>query len=149
MNAMKSISSASTPCYSLTRRNAVYCQLNFCKSSWMCSMGGGGSLRTAYVTTPWSQIVHVLLCSPVMLHLLQFRQGCKVICAPCVRRLFRQSSVGQSSHDLCSWLLGSTGLRGRKPDTMVTRLCWKDLLRIVKKCTQNTYLLSWKEQAWC
>lgn len=38
------------PCSSLARRNAVYCQLNLCKSSWMCSTGGGGSLRTAYMT---------------------------------------------------------------------------------------------------
>lgn len=126
----------------------VYCQLNFCKSSWMYSMRNGGSLRIAYVTTPWIQIVHVLLCSPVTLQLLQFRQGYKVICAPCVRRLFHQSSVGQSSHDLCSWLLGSAGLRGRKPDTMVTRICWKDLLGILKKCTQNTRLLSLRKQVW-
>lgn len=51
MNAVKSISSASKPCSSLARRNVAYCQLSWYKSSWKCITGGGGRLRTAYMTT--------------------------------------------------------------------------------------------------
>lgn len=101
MDAVKSISSASKPCSSLVRRNAAYCPLNLRKSSCVRSTGGRGRLRTAYMTT-LKEPEH---CAPPVLAgdtSISPIEGCKVICARCVRRLFHQTVVGWSGHDLCS-----------------------------------------------
>lgn len=113
MNAVKSISSASKPCSSLARRNAAYCQLNLCKSSWMCSTGGGGSLRTAYVAALEARSSHSSCARRRHFSCSNSDRGAKLF-VPRVGRLFHQSVVGQSGHDLCSWLLGTAQAQRQK-----------------------------------
>lgn len=122
----------------LHRRNALYCQLNLYKSSWMCSTGGEGSLRRAYYH-PWSQIIPLLLYWTRQL--LWFRQGCKVICAPCVRCLFHQSVVGQSGHDLCSRLLGTAQAEWQKARHHGNRTMLKSSSVNIEE--MGTCLMSW------
>lgn len=114
MNAARSILSANKPCSSLARRNAVHCKLNLCKSSWICSTVGGveGSLRTAFKTA--HEAGSSLSSCALRRHFGELRQGCKVICAPYVGRLFHQSVVDHSGHDLCPKLLGTAWAESQK-----------------------------------